>query len=211
VAAQAGQQSRLWTFAPPWSIYLIGCMPATYLIYAAVTNQLGADPVEVLENEFGEWALWLLIAGLVITPLRRVVGINLIKYRRALGVLAFIYVTLHFSVYLFLDRQLDWSAIFTDIWKRPYITVGVASFLLLLPLAITSNNWSIRRIGAEAWRRLHMVVYLAAPLAALHYLLLVKSWPLEPFVYLGIILVLVAFRFVFRSTRKRERRRSASA
>jgi sulfoxide reductase heme-binding subunit YedZ len=190
-------------------IYLIGCLPAAQLIYAALTNQLGANPIEVLENELGEWALWFLIAGLIVSPLRRVAGINLIKYRRALGVLAFVYVALHFSVYLFLDRQLDWPAIFTDIWKRPYITVGVASFLLLLPLAITSNNWSIRKIGGDFWRRLHMIVYLAAPLAALHYLLLVKSWPLEPFVYLGIILALVAFRFVFKSKRKRDQRRAA--
>ncbi len=164
-----------------------------------MTNQLGADPIDALENALGEWALWLLIASLVVTPLRRLARINLVKYRRAIGLLAFVYVTLHFGVYILLDRQMDWSDIWTDVWKRPYITIGLTSFLLLLPLAITSNNWSLSKLGAQTWRRLHSLVYLAAPLAALHYLLLVKAWPLEPIIYLTILVSLVVIRILWGS------------
>lgn len=188
---------------PKWLVYAVGSAPAAQLFYAALTNQLGPDPVKVLENSLGEWALWFLIAGLLVSPFRRLAGLNLIKYRRALGVLAFVYVMLHFSVYLFLDRQLVWLEILTDIWKRPYITIGVASFLLLLPLAVTSNNWSIRKLGSESWRRLHMFVYLAAPLAALHYVLLVKTLSWEPLVYFGVVLGLVTMRPFMKPKRDR--------
>ncbi len=184
---------------PTWAIYLAGSAPAAHLFYAALTNQLGADPIDALENALGEWALWLLIASLVVTPLQRLARINLVKYRRAIGLLAFVYVTLHFGVYILLDRQMDWSDIWTDVWKRPYITIGLTSFLLLLPLAITSNNWSLRKLGTQTWRRLHSLVYLAAPLAALHYLLLVKAWPLEPIIYLTILVLLVVIRILWGS------------
>ena len=142
-------QSKLITYVPRWAVYLLGLLPAVQLFYAGLTNQLGPDPVRTLENALGEWALWFLIAGLSVSPLQRFAGVRLIKYRRALGLIAFAYVALHFSVYIFLDRQLDWSAIWVDILKRPYITIGVGSFLLLLPLAFTSNDWSV----AQAWRR----------------------------------------------------------
>ena len=126
---------------------------AVAYFYLGVMDRLGADPLKVLERELGEWALRLLIAGLTITPLRQVLGINLLRYRRAIGLLAFSCVVLH----LCLRRArpgLDWAAIFADIVKRPYITVGMASFVLLVPLAATSNNASIRRLGGQAWARL---------------------------------------------------------
>ncbi len=184
-------------------VYIAGLAPAAHLWYAAFTNQLGADPIEALENALGEWALWFLIAGLVVTPLQRFAHINFIKYRRALGLIAFVYVTMHVGVYLLFDRQLDWSVIWADVWKRPYITIGVMSFLLLLPLAITSNNWSLRKIGAQMWRRIHQLIYLAAPLGALHYVLLVKAWPLEPIVYLALMILLVAIRIFWSSPFRR--------
>ena len=189
-------QSKVLSYIPRWLVYLLGLSPAVHLFYAGVSNQLGPDPVSTLENALGEWALWFLIAGLAISPIQYLTGIRLVRYRRVIGLIAFAYVLLHFSVYIFLDRQMDWSAIWVDILKRPYITIGVLSFLILLPLALTSNDWSVRRLGAEAWRRLHLLVYIAAPLGALHYILLVKAWPIEPMIYLAVVLGLVAFRLV---------------
>ena len=173
-------------------------------------DRLGADPLAVLERDLGVWALRLLIAGLTITPLRQVLGINLLRYRRALGLLAFSYVVLHLPPYLVLDQGLDWAAIFADIVKRPYITVGMASFVLLVPLAATSNNASIRRLGGQAWARLHKLVYIAAAGGALHYVLLVKSWPLEPLVYAAIVAGLLAYRLV-RRLKRQPRSRLAQA
>ena len=195
---------------PVWLVYAVGFVPAVAYFYLGVMDRLGADPLKVLERELGEWALRLLIAGLTITPLRQVLGINLLRYRRAIGLLAFSYVVLHLLTYLVLDQGLDWAAIGTDIVKRPYITVGMASFVLLVPLAATSNNASIRRLGGQAWARLHKLVYIAAAGGALHYVLLVKSWPLEPLVYAAIVAGLLAYRLV-RRLKRQPRSRLAQA
>ncbi len=204
-------QAKLTAYAHRWLVYSFGLFPAVQLFYAGLTNQLGPDPVRTLENTLGEWALWFLIAGLAITPLQRFAKIRLIKFRRALGLIAFAYVALHFTVYIFLDRQLYWSAIWVDVLKRPYITIGLASFLLLLPLALTSNDWSLRELGTAAWKRLHLLAYIAAPLGALHYILLAKVWHLEPFIYLTIILLLVAMRLVWHpSVQQRDRSKYAN-
>ncbi|MBX2804641.1 MAG: protein-methionine-sulfoxide reductase heme-binding subunit MsrQ [Hyphomicrobiales bacterium] len=189
-------QSRLWTALPEWALYPLFLAPAVYLFAAAFMNALGADPLKALENQLGEWALRLLILGLAVTPLMRLARINLVKYRRAIGLSAFIYVSLHLLVYVWLDQQQNWSAIWQDIVKRPYITIGMTAFLMLAPLAITSNRLSIRKLGAQGWRRLHRLVYVAAILGAVHYLLIVKAWPLEPIVYFGLIVFLLALRLV---------------
>lgn len=185
---------------PKWAIYWIGLLPAANLFAAALTDRLGPDPLKVLENGLGEWTLRFLILGLTISPLMRFARINLVRYRRAIGLVAFAYVSLHLSVYLFLDRQLDVPAIIADIIKRPYITIGMTAFVLLLPLALTSNNWSVARLG-KRWQKLHKLVYVAAILGAVHYLLLVKAWPLEPILYLAAIVALIALR-LFYPTRK---------
>lgn len=190
---------------PAWPLYILGMLPAGFYFYWAVTNQLGADPLKALEFQLGIWALQLLIATLLVTPLRNLLNLNLIKFRRAIGLLAFFYVCLHLMTYLWLDQQWGWAAILKDITKRPYIIIGMLAFLGLVPLAITSNNASIRRLGAAGWKKLHKLVYPVAILGAVHYLLLVKAWPLEPFVYLGIILILVGYRFL-----KLQRRRVAA-
>jgi sulfoxide reductase heme-binding subunit YedZ len=195
------RQSRYWTVLPEWAVYPVLLAPAVYLFTAGFTNQLGADPLRVLENQLGEWALRFLILGLAVTPLMRLARINLVKYRRAIGLCAFTYVTLHFMVYVLLDQQLNWGAIWQDIIKRPYITIGMTAFLMLTPLAITSNRLSIRKLGTEAWRRLHRLVYPAAILGAVHYLLIVKAWPLEPIVYLGLVLMLLGLRLLPRAAR----------
>ena len=195
-------QSKLWTKTPTWVVYIAGFLPAAYLVYGVVANTLGPDPIEVLENFLGETALQFLIAGLTISPMMRFGKINLVKYRRSIGLLAFFYVFAHLSVYVLLDKQLDISVIIKDIFKRPYITIGMAAFLLLTPLAITSNNYSIKRLGAAAWGKLHKVVYLAVICGALHYMLLTKTWQVEPIAYFVITLALVASRKFYPKRRK---------
>ena len=181
---------------PPWSLYLAGLLPPAWLLWLAVSGGLGVEPVKALEHELGDLALKLLLAGLAITPLRRFAGINLIRFRRALGLVAFSYVLLHLAVWLFLDVQI-WSQIWADIVKRPYITVGMAGLLLLVPLALTSNDASMRRLG-PAWRRLHRLVYAAVLLGAVHSVMVQKVWEAEPLIHLGIAAALIGLRYVPR-------------
>jgi methionine sulfoxide reductase heme-binding subunit len=185
---------------PPLAIYLAGLVPLLWLVWLLVSGALGVDPVKRIEHQLGEWALQLLLAGLAITPLRRFAGVNLIRYRRAIGLLAFLYVTLHLTTWLLLDIQLRWSEIWADIVKRPYITAGFASFVALLPLAITSNNRSVRRMGARAWQNLHRLTYFAVLAGAVHYIWLVKAWPPEPLVYLGLTVFLLIVRLIPKKT-----------
>jgi len=187
-------QSKLWTATPEWAVYAVGLVPAVDLFVRAFSNALGADPLRVLENGLGEWALRFLILGLAVTPLLRFARINLVKYRRALGLIAFIYVVVHLATYLALDKQFFWGEIGKDIIKRPYITIGMAAFLMLVPLAVTSNRYSIRKLGSAGWRNLHRLVYPAVLAGAIHYLLLVKAWPPEPIIYLLIVLALLGIR-----------------
>lgn len=178
---------------PTWPIYLIGTAWAGWLFWLGLTGGLGAEPINALERRYGEVALQLLVAGLVVTPLRTFTGISLLKFRRALGLTAFFFVLAHFLVWTLLDLS-SWAAIGREIVRRPYITIGFAGFVLLIPLAITSNNASIKRLGAGAWRRLHQLTYPAALLGAVHYIWLVKGYPIEPFLYAAGIVALLALR-----------------
>ncbi len=178
---------------PPTAIYIVGGLPAFWFLYLGLTGGLGVEPIKALEQELGLFGLKIFVVVLAVTPLRAYTGISLFRIRRALGQLVFYYVTLHLLVWLFLDVQI-WGQIWGDILKRPYITIGMAAFLLLIPLAATSNNWSVRKLGALRWRRLHRLTYLAAILGGLHYVMLAKTWQLEPMVYLGLILALLALR-----------------
>jgi sulfoxide reductase heme-binding subunit YedZ len=191
-------------------IYWGGMVPAVWAFYLGFTDQLGPDPIKELEHELGIWALRFLIIGLAVTPLRRLGGPSLLRYRRAIGLLAFFYVCLHLAVYVGLDQGANLAAIWADIVKRPFITVGMLSFLLLVPLAATSNNAMIRRIGAQSWQRLHRLVYAAAALGALHFVLLVKSWPPEPLIYAAIIAGLLIFRLLPIGQKRIGRDRSAA-
>lgn len=184
------------------ALYVVGAAPGVWAFYRGLTDQLGADPVATLEHLLGLWALRFLLLSLAVTPLRRMGGPSLIRYRRAIGLLAFYYALAHLAVYLTFDRQLDVASIWGDIVKRPYITVGMLSLAILVPLAVTSNGTMIRKLGAAAWQKLHRWVYLAAILAVAHFLLLVKTWPGEPLVYAGILALLLGFR-VFVMVRKR--------
>ncbi len=189
---------------PVWAVYLLGVLPAPWLFYQALTGGLGVEPIEALEHRYGELALQLLIAVLAISPLRRLLGLNLLKFRRALGVLTFTYVTLHLLVWLVLDVQVP-SQIWADILKRPYITVGMAAFVLMLPLAVTSNNLSVRKLGPR-WRSLQRLVFPAAVLGGVHYVMLAKGFQIEPLVYLSLIVGLLLLRLPFAGllTRPRE-------
>ena len=178
---------------PTWPLYVAGAIPPVWYLYLGMTGGLGPEPIKELEHRLGELGLIFLIATLAVTPLRRFTGIALIKFRRALGLLTFFYILLHLLVWLVLDVQIL-SEIWKDILKRPYITIGMAGFLLLLPLAVTSNNWSIRKMGAMRWKRLHQLSYAAAILGAAHYVMLAKGWQLEPMLYFGAVIGVLALR-----------------
>lgn len=177
---------------PAWVLYILAPMPVLVIFYLGLTGALGIDPAKRIEHELGLWSLWLLIAGLAVTPLRRWVGLNLLKFRRAIGVITFFYLLAHLLTWLVLDVQ--FQNVWADIVKRWYITVGMAAFVLMLPLALTSNNWSLRWLGSGTWRKLHTLVYLIAILGALHFLLLVKGFQWEPILYAAVIAVLLLSR-----------------
>lgn len=177
---------------PNWALYLLGAVPVVWLYVQGFQNALGPDPVDVIEHRLGLWALWLLIAGLCISLIQRNTPLRLLKLRRPIGVLAFMYVLVHFLTWLVLDVQIP-SQIWADIVKRPYVTVGMVAMLLLLPLALTSNDWSIRKLGGN-WRRVHWLVYPAVVLAAVHMILQAKGFQLEPLIYLVVVVVLVGLR-----------------
>lgn len=186
---------------PVWLVYLAGLLPAPWFLYLGLTGGLGVEPIKALEHELGLFALQLLIAGLAITPLRRFAGVNLIRFRRAIGVLAFTYVALHLLVWLVLDVQVL-ARIWADIVKRPYITIGMIGFLAMLPLALTSNNWSVRRLGPK-WRQLHKLTYIVVLLGAVHFVMLRKGFQIEPLAYLAAILILLALRLPFGALTRR--------
>ncbi len=180
-------------FSPLW-VYGMGAVPGVWLVWQAAAGGLGADPVKTLERELGVLALQLLVATLAVAPLRDLTGVSLIRFRRALGVLTFAYAALHFTVWLTLDLAFRWNEVGADIVRRPFITVGFLALALMLPLAVTSNNAGVRRLGAAVWKRLHRLTYPAALLGAIHYLWLVKVWSAEPLAYLGAVILLLAFR-----------------
>ena len=182
---------------PSWVIYLLGSIPGLLLILRTVNGQLGIDPVETLEHEFGLLALQFLLGSLTITPILRFARINLLKFRRALGLLSFGYLVLHLLVWLVLDQQLRLSLILPEIGKRTYLIIGLISFLLLVPLAVTSWSGAVRRMGAKQWVRLHRLVYLAVLLGAVHFLLQEKVWTLESMIYLASAILLVGMRLIW--------------
>ncbi len=185
--------NRAARWLPTWPVYVLGMVPFAALFWLALNNDLGPNPAEALEKQLGEYALKFLIATLCVTPLRWV-GVNLIKFRRALGLLAFAYVTLHLATWVGLDKALRWDEIIADLYKRPYIIIGMVGFAVMLPLAITSANWAIRQLGPQGWRRLHRLTYVAALAGALHFVMLKKTWATEPLVYLAIVGALLAAR-----------------
>lgn len=189
----AGRLNTALRRLPSWPLYVIAAGWAGWLFYLGATGGLGVEPIEALEHRYGELALQALILSLAITPLQRLAGIRLTKFRRAIGLIAFFFVLAHFLVWALLDVRAV-SAIWADIVKRPYVTVGMVGFVALIPLAVTSNNLSIRKMGTAAWRRLHKLAYPAAVLGAVHFVWLAKGFQIEPLLYLLAVLGLLAFR-----------------
>lgn len=190
--------------ASVWALYAVGLLPGLYAFYLGIFGGLGADPVRAFEHLLGLWALRFLCLGLAVTPLRDLFGINLISYRRALGLLAFYYVLAHFAVYLTLDRGMILSSIAGDILKRPYIMLGMAGLLMLIPLALTSNQWSIRRLGPR-WNKLHKLTYPILLVAILHYALSLKVIDPEAAFYIVVTIVLLGYRLVRPKIMERRR------
>lgn len=169
-------------------------VPFLYLLHGAVNADLGANPVERVTHLTGEWGLHFLLLTLAVSPLRRLTGWAwLLRLRRMLGLFAFFYASLHLSTWAWLDQELSWTRIVQDIAERPYVTVGFAAWMLLLPLALTSTRAWIRRLGRR-WQQLHRLVYAVGVLVVLHYLWLVKADLLEPLLYALVLCLLLALR-----------------
>lgn len=172
-------------------IFIAALIPLTWLIVDGVNGSLGANPVENITHRTGKWVLNFLLITLAVTPLRKITGWHwLLRFRRMLGLYAFFYVLLHFTTYIWLDRFFVFDEIGKDIAKRPYITLGFTCFLLLIPLALTSTNAMVRRLGAKRWQRLHKMIYGIAIGGVVHYLWLVKSDIVLPLAY-GLVLALL--------------------
>ncbi len=203
--------SPRWRAGSVWLLYAAGFVPAVWYFWLGATGRIPGNAVKEFEHLLGIWALRFLIATLAVTPLRDLANINLLRYRRALGLLAFWYVVMHFLTYMTLDQRLNFPSILKDIAERPFITIGMACLVLLLPLAATSNSFSIRRLGSR-WSTLHRLVYVIVLGGALHFATSVKVVTAEPFIYMALAVLLVAYR-PLRPTilRWRKARRAAAS
>jgi sulfoxide reductase heme-binding subunit YedZ len=184
---------KRWQSASVWALYAVGLLPAAWTFYLGATDQLGADPVKTFELFLGLWTIRFLILTLAVSPARDLFGWNYLRYRRALGLLTFYYALMHFTVYMVLDQALIIQAVVDDVVKRPFIMFGMAGFALLIPLALTSNNFSIRRLGPN-WVRLHRLVYIVAAAGAVHFALSTKVLGLEQSVYISLLILLILYR-----------------
>lgn len=177
------------------AVFFVCLIPLCALVWRGFHNSLGANPVEFIQLTTGDWTLRFLVFTLCITPFRKLLNLpDLIRFRRMLGLFAFSYLCIHFLTYLVLDQSLDPSAIWKDVAKRPFITVGFLGFLLLLPLAITSTTGWIRRLGGKRWQMLHRAIYFAAVCGVIHYYWKVKSDVRMPLFYGALVAILLLWR-----------------
>ncbi|QRM42161.1 protein-methionine-sulfoxide reductase heme-binding subunit MsrQ [Rhizobium sp. BG4] len=184
---------KRWQPASVWALYAVGLLPAAWTFYLGATDQLGADPVKTFELFLGLWTIRFLILTLAVSPARDLLGWNYLRYRRALGLLTFYYALMHFTVYMVLDQAMDLPAVVDDVLKRPFIMFGMAGLALLVPLAVTSNNFSIRKMGMK-WIWLHKLIYIIAAAGALHFALSTKILDLEQYIYVGLIILMILYR-----------------
>jgi sulfoxide reductase heme-binding subunit YedZ len=176
-------------------VFVVALLPLARLVFGAVTNALGANPVEFITRSTGTWTLVFLCLTLTVTPLRKLLGWPwLLRLRRMLGLFAFFYVLLHFTTYIWLDVFFDFHAVAKDILKRPFITVGFTAFVLMIPLALTSANFMVKKLGGKRWQQLHRLVYVIAILGVLHYWWLVKRDITQPLIYACIVATLLGYR-----------------
>ena len=199
--------------APRWlkpTLFALSLIPAAWVIwalysdYAHATSILGANPITEAEHFTGKWTLRFLIVTLSVTPLRRLTGWNwLVRYRRMFGLFAFFYAALHLSMYIGVDMWFNFGDIVHDVVKHPYITIGMAAFLLLIPLAVTSTNAMVRRLGGARWRSLHRLVYVVAVLGVIHFWWAVKKDITEPLIYALIFGVLFVARIIWMAGGRR--------
>lgn len=178
-------------------VFLLGLTPLVLLVFGLLTQRLGANPIEVITRDSGLWALRFLLLTLTISPLQFYTRwLFLVSLRRMLGLFSFFYASLHMLLYLWLDQFFDIQAIIKDVIERPFITVGFISFLALIPLALTSSQRMIAKLGSLRWKRLHKLVYYIAIGCSIHFFMLVKQDKLEPIIYIFILLLLLGFRLV---------------
>ena len=187
-------------------VFALCLVPLAWLLWRAVSGDLGANPVETVNRFLGDWALRYLLVALAVTPLKGLTGWTVVmRFRRMLGLFAFAYVVLHVTSYVAVDQVFDWREIWADIVKRRYITVGMITFALLLPLAATSTRGMVRRLGAKRWSRLHRLVYAAGVGGVFHFTMMVKADLREPLIYAAVLALLLGYRVVV-AIRRRTRR-----
>ena len=193
-------------------VFVLCLVPLAILVWEGPAGW-GANPTQFLEHATGDWILRFLAITLAVSPLRKLLGLTqLIRFRRMLGLFAFFYACLHFSIYIGLDQVLDFHGVWADIAKRPYITVGFTGFVLMIPLAITSTAAMVRRMGYRRWQLLHRLIYVSAVAGVIHFYWLVKSDVHLPLIYAAIMAVLLAWRvFAWFSDRRRKPARGAPA
>lgn len=184
-------------------VFVVALLPLSWLVYALLADKLGANPIEAVTRDTGLWALRFIMVTLLISPLRQMTGVNaLVRFRRMLGLFAFFYACMHMLLYLGLDQFFDWQEIWLDIIKRPFITVGFVSFVLLIPLTVTSTDRMIKRLGGRRWKKLHYLIYLILVLSCVHFYMLVKQDKTEPLIYLLIMILLLGVRVINRFRRR---------
>jgi len=176
-------------------VFAAALIPFALLVRMIVTDQLGPNPIETLNRYTGDWTLRFLLIALAVTPLRQLTGQhNLLRFRRMLGLFAFFYVSLHFLSWIWIDKVFDFDEIVKDVIKRPFITLGFSCFVLMIPLAVTSTQNMVRRLGGRRWRALHRIVYAVAIGGVVHFIWLVKSDIREPMIYAALLSVLLGYR-----------------
>ena len=180
-------------------IFILSLVPIFYIIYQILTNQLGPEPIKDITHHTGKWTLYFIVITLAMTPLKKMTKSNIwINYRRMFGLFIFFYASIHLMTYVGLDYRFDLASIGDDIIKKKYIFIGFSAWLLLIPLAITSNK-RMMKILKNKWKKLHRLIYLISLCGAIHYLWLVKRDLTEPLIFLTVILILLALRFKFKS------------
>ncbi len=180
------------------AVFLACLIPLAHLVWQGSRNRLGANPVEFITHSTGWWTLVLILITLCVTPLRRLAGLPwLLRLRRMLGLFAFFYASLHFMTYIWLDQFFDWKDIVKDIGKRPFIMLGFGAFVLLIPLAITSTNAMVKRLGAKRWQWLHRLIYVLSALGVAHFWWLVKKDTTEPFIFAVLLALVLIIRLLY--------------